>query len=100
MQEGAIKAQPFPVHHRIPQLLTPRVTRIQLGLALVGGERGSRAQVREHLSRPFGQGGGRLEREHGAALLGGELAQQQLSGRVLPDPARDAAAWWLTTFFR
>jgi hypothetical protein len=82
VQNGAVKAQPVPVHHGVPQLLQPRVELHEPGLALAGGERGSRSQVCERLSRPFGQGGRRLEREHGAALLEGKLVQQQLRRRV------------------
>ena len=60
-------------------------------VALVDGEPGSRPQVLEYLPCPLGQDGWRLEGEHGITLRGGELAKQELRGRLLFHPRRDAA---------
>ncbi len=62
MQNGAVKAQPLPVHHGAPQLLQPRVELYEPGLRAGGGERGSRSEVFERLSCPFGQAAGVLRR--------------------------------------
>ena len=52
MQDGAVKAQPVPIHHRAPQRLQLLVELDQLGLVLVNGQLDHCAQVREHSVAP------------------------------------------------